>query len=306
MICMTGNLQGTFAPEQVHAADRHSMRDSTKAVKGMPSLCRLNPHRHDRVSAAQVLAGGQPEHTNAFLQLLARAAVAPSAVAGRSLRDPQLHPPMHPPPTGTPAQPLPAAEAGPAGSTAVRDPGDGGEARGAPASGKPRRPESARRGPPPAGGQGSAPNQARGPMPALPPLLPPAQGLEGGSPGEGGGGIWQGRGAAEGRRGAAARSEGPDDAGAGDALRQEPDDLAKTSGLVRALGQARLQPCQGALPGTANVALARGTCQTCSPAALIKLAMHCMPNCLRCVACALRCVLCGSSLSIWESQALTP
>ena len=210
-------------------------------------------HRLYRICAAQVLAGGQPEHTNAFLQLLAQAAAAPRAAAGGSHRDPQLHPPMQTPPRGAPAQPLLAAEAGHAAPASVRESGEDGEARGAPAPGKPRRPESARRGPPPASGQGPAPNQARKPTQALPPLLPPARGLEGGSPGTGTEGIWQERVAAERRRRATPRSEGPDDEDAEDALRQDPDNLAEASALVRAVGQARVQPCQGVLPQTGSL-----------------------------------------------------
>ena len=251
-ICMTGNLQGTPVSEQLHAADRHSMRQGTKAVTGVPSLCKLKMHRHNRISAAQVLAGGQPEQTNVFLQLLAQAAVAPSAAAGGSLRGPQHHLPMHPPPRGPPAHPLPAAEAGQAAPASVREFREGEEARDASASDKVRRPEFARRGPPPAGGQGTAPNQARGSMQGLPPLFPPAQGLEGGFPGERAEGYWQGGGAAERRRGAAAPSKGlNDDASAGDAVRQGPDDLAEASALVRAVSQARLQPCQGLIQGLA-------------------------------------------------------
>lgn len=245
---------------------------------------------HERISAAQVLAGGQPEHTNAFLQLLAQVAVAPGAAAGGPLRDPQLHPHMQTPPRGAPAQPLPAAEAGHAAPASVRESGAGEEARGAPAPGKPRRPESARRGPPPACGQAPAPKQARGPMHALPPLLPPALGLEAGSPWEGAEGMWQGWGAAERRRGAVARSEGPGDEDAGDAVRREPDDLAEASALVRAVGQARVQPCPGVLPWNSSLRwlAAHASCA----AALVKLAMHCMPRCLAlgCISAAVRAV----------------
>lgn len=232
-------------------------------------------HRHSKIRAAQahelgaaagltgsawaqVLAGGQPEHTNAFLQLLAQAAVAPDAAPGGSLRDPQLHPPMQAPPSGTPSHPLPAAEAAHAARASVRESGAGGEARGAPASGKPQRPESARRGPPPAGGQGSAPNQAREPMQALPPLLPTAHGGEGGSPGEGAEGIWQGRAAAERRRGVAPPSEGlDDDASAGDAAREDLEDLAEASALVRAVGQVRCSPVRVSCPRLAVCADSR-------------------------------------------------
>ena len=232
--------------------------------------------RQESISAAQVLAGEQPENTNAFLQLLAQAgrAAMQGAAAGNPHKNSQQHvPPMQLPASKEPAQPLPAAKAGPAPFASVWGLGEAQEAQGVPAVEKLRRPESARRGPPPAGGQRSAPDQARVRMQALPPLLLAAQGLGGGFPREVAGGTWQGQGAAQRHYGTAARSEGAaHGAGAADEARQDLDDLAEASALVRAVGQARRGPAR-VVAGLA-MALACGMGQPCSSPLLALLVLH--------------------------------
>ena len=169
--------------EQVRTVARQSMRHSAMAVQVRatstpsttcsgteePGLCAhtiWGRSRQVSASAAQVLAGGRPEDTNAFLQLLAQAARAGAqgAAAGGTRSDPQHHPAMEAPLGGPAASSLPAAEAGYAAPPSVEQSKGGWEAHGATEPGKARRPQSARRGPPAAARQVSAPNQARGLM----------------------------------------------------------------------------------------------------------------------------------------------
>ena len=130
-----------------------------------------------------MLAGSEPENTNAFLQLLAQAALASSqrrqtALAGRqqvlhplqtlsAARAPLPRSPAPGNPTGDPARAASVPEQAPGASLQdLSSPKS--TAHGNPENPS-RRPESARRGPPAAAGQ--AHKQARVPKQALPPLV---------------------------------------------------------------------------------------------------------------------------------------